>query len=79
MPGGTKRSISSEISKPQISAAGSRSRNRRAKAALAAAHVEYALPGQRAQVLADQLHVEMRGSMVEGKCSSSRDAASNEA
>ena len=57
MPSGTKRSISSEMSRPQISAAGLLLLEDAREAALAAAHVQHALAAQVAQVLADELHV----------------------
>jgi hypothetical protein len=44
------------------------------EAAFSAAHIEHPLAAESAQVLADQLHVvNARWSMVEGKCSSSRE------
>ena len=57
MPSGTKRSISSEISRPQSSACGLLLVEDAREAAFAAADVEHAFAGEIAEVLADQLDV----------------------
>ena len=57
MPGGTKRSISSEMSRPQISAAGSCWWKNAREAALSAAHVQDPFAAQVSQMFADEFYV----------------------